>query len=355
MLLGLAALLFSGRTPPPAAPSTPAKSETRAKIEESIRRACAFLESRRADFFIPLADGKRHLEPPVRTYAELGALALIRAGYPASHSLVDELIGRALGRPLESTYVASLRAQLLSELGGRTDRLRQCAQFLVDSQCANGQWDYGSALKGVDAPADGLIRATRTGPPSGDNSVSAYAIQGLLVCKRAGIEVDADVLRRARRCWLSCQNADGGWGYRDALQPNNVSPMLTSDTSYGSTTASGVAALAALREMLGDDPDAARALERGLAWLGENFSADVNPKKAAGFSYLHWLAGASRAADLTNLGAFGAHDWYAEGARFLLSRQQPTGEWRIEGDFMKSERNEIVDTCLAILFLTRKG
>jgi hypothetical protein len=358
MLVGLGALLFFGRSGVHEKVA-PVKSEAQAKIEESVQRACRFLESRRADFFIPLADGKRHYDAPVRTYTELGALALVRAGYPASHPLVEELIGRALGRPLESTYIASLRAMLLVEVdpAGRKDRIRQCAQYLADSQCQNGQWDYGRRGTTFDFGGD-IISPRGEGPPSGDNSTTAYALQGLLACHRAGIRVPPEVLARARRWWLSCQNPDGGWGYGeygkiDESGAEKVS--LTSNSSYGSATAFGVGSLAALRLMAGSDRDLDRAIERGVAWIAVNFIADLNPKKSAGFSHVHWLAATARAGSLLGAEVFGTHLWHAEGARFLLAQQKPTGEWQIEGDFMKGERNEIVDTCLAILFLTRKG
>jgi len=51
---------------------------------------------------------------------------------------------------------------------------------------------------------------------------------------------------------------------------------------------------------------------------------------------------------------FGAREWYAEGAEFLMKTQQPTGEWKAEtGQFMASEKTDVLDTCFAILFLRR--
>ena len=53
---------------------------------------------------------------------------------------------------------------------------------------------------------------------------------------------------------------------------------------------------------------------------------------------------------------FGSHEWYAEGAEYLLRTQHPTGEWAVEqGEFMAKERTDVLDTCLAILFLKREG
>jgi len=327
---------------------TPKPAE-QVRIDEAVARACRYLEKRHEDLFVTVADGKRHSAPPRRMLAELAALALLRAGYPEAHPLVEECLGRALGRPLESTYVAAFQAKL-----GRPDLCRRVAQFLADTQCANGQWDYGRAVTILGPPSEGRIVRRADGPASGDNSVSAYAIQGLLACHRAGVEVEPDLLARARRWWLSCQNSDGGWGYAGGAAEMTESADNTSRSSYGSATASGVASLAALRELIGPDPSSDAALSRGSSWLGEHFAVDSNPGKAAGFSHAHWLSAAGRAGTLLRQDRFGVHDWFAEGSAFLLSKQQPDGAWRLEqGTFMHAEKNDVIDTCLAVLFLLR--
>ena len=47
--------------------------------------------------------------------------------------------------PLEWTYDVSLQAMILEEIDRvkYQARIAQCAQFLVDNQCPNGQWSYG--------------------------------------------------------------------------------------------------------------------------------------------------------------------------------------------------------------------
>jgi len=325
------------------------KPAEQVRIDEAVARACRYLEQRREDLFVPIADGKRHSAPPRRMYAELAALALLRAGYPESHPLVEECLGRALGRPLESTYVAALQAKL-----GRPELCRRVAQFLADTQCANGQWDYGRAVTILGPPPEGRIVRRADGPASGDNSVSSYAIQGLLACRRAGVEVEPDILGRARRWWLSCQNADGGWGYAGGAGEMTAAADNTSLSSYGSATASGIASLAALRDLIGPDPSSDAAIVRGTSWLASHFGVDSNPGKAAGFSHVHWLSAAGRAGTLLRQDRFGDHDWFAEGSAFLLRTQQPDGAWRLEqGKFMHGEKNDVIDTCLAVLFLLR--
>ncbi|HEX7902214.1 MAG TPA: hypothetical protein VF950_30925, partial [Planctomycetota bacterium] len=194
-----------------------------------------------------------------------------------------------------------------------------------------GQWDYN-----LD-PA----------PRGGDNSVSAYAALALRACADAEVAVESTVLDRARRWWISAQNADGGWGYNDAVHSPKGGERATSDTSYGSATAGAVAALAALG-------GAEEAVAKGVAWLAANFKAERNPAKAAGFCHAHWYAMAGRAGRGLRTETFGAREWYPEIADVLLAAQRADGAWILEqGEFMGRERNEILDTCLAILFLSR--
>src|SRR5262245_20807398 len=57
-----------------------------------------------------------------------------------------ELFNKMLQDPLEATYNVALQAMILEEFDRvkYQGRIHQCAQFLVDNQCANGQWTYGS-------------------------------------------------------------------------------------------------------------------------------------------------------------------------------------------------------------------
>ena len=97
------------------------------------------------------------------------------------------------------------------------------------------------------------------------------------------------------------------------------------------------------------------AIRRGIDWTAGNYSVSANPRKAPGFSHLHWFAAVARAGALLGLERFGAHEWYAEGADALLAAQQPDGAWRLEdGAFMARERRDVLDTCLAILYLRRQ-
>jgi hypothetical protein len=304
----------------------------------AVARGQAFLARRKTDLTRSLRDGKRHAEAPPRTYAELAALAL-----PEDDPLLPELVDAMLGKRIESTYTAALQAVALNHLDAAKHRGRilECYRFLAESQCLNGQWDYGEA------------QPRRR--PSGDNSCSAYAALGLRVCREAGIDVDRELVHRARAWWLQAQNADGGWGYNEygnlAIEADPRTDAA-SNSSYGSATASGASSVLILSRLLGEDYRHHSSVRRADEWIGANGALDRNPRKAPGFSHIHyWLA-------LERFGRasehLGSNYWYEDGAQFLRSRQQADGSWKVEqGDFMGREIGDVLDTCLAVIYLRR--
>ncbi len=310
------------------------------RLQAAIAFGQMFLWRRRDDLTRSLRDGKRHAEAPPRTYAELAFLAL-EENNPHGASLLDAM----LGKRIESTYTAALQAVALTRIDAAKYRARitECYRFLAESQCLNGQWDYGEA------------EPKRR--PSGDNSCSAYAALGLRACREAGIDVDPEVVRRARAWWLQAQNADGGWGYHEfgrlALEADPPG-HTASNASYGSATASGVSSVLVLSTLLGEDYSGHASVRRGLGWLASNHATDRNPRKVPGFSQIHYWLALERVGLGLGTEHVGSHEWYADGAEFLLSRQQADGAWRIEsGDFMGREVGDVLDTCLAVLFLRR--
>jgi squalene cyclase len=312
----------------------------RRRVESALAGAWSYLARRKDDLTRSLRDGKRHSEAPPRTYAELGLLAL-----PENDPVAPALLEAMLGKRIESTYTAALQAVALAQLDAakHRGRIELCHRWLAERQCANGQWDYGSSEP--------------RRPPSGDNSCSAYAALGLRACRDAGIEVDREVARRARAWWLQAQNPDGGWGYNESgqLAPEQASrPDEAGSASYGSATASGVSSILALSSVLGEDSSTHASVRRGLDWIARNHAPDRNPRKAPGFSHLHYWLALERLGLSLGTERLGTHEWYVEGAEFLLSRQGPDGSWKVEdGDFMGRETPGVLDTCLAVLFLRR--
>src|SRR5207244_1307666 len=120
-------------------------------------------------------------------------------------------------------------------------RIWQCAQFLLDNQCVNGQWSYGEASQAVQnvptlpkapevasGPGSGArdfrpaatggrkekpkvlrkipVQKTRTGPATGDNSNSQYAALGLRACSEAGIKIPKETFALAKKWWVDSQH-----------------------------------------------------------------------------------------------------------------------------------------------------
>jgi hypothetical protein len=152
-----------------------------------------------------------------RRSEELILWTLIHAGLTEADPDVQGLLKTVLETDLEFTYNVSLQALILEEI----DRVRyqprilQCAQFLVDNQCENGQWNYGEKTPSVkDVATGGAKRPTskgstrvvkkvpvlqkRTGPPRGDNSNSQYASLGMRACFDAGAVFPPRSWRRPR-------------------------------------------------------------------------------------------------------------------------------------------------------------
>jgi hypothetical protein len=88
-----------------------------------------------------------------------------------------------------------------------------------------------------------------------------------------------------------------------------------------------------------------------MDWLASNFTVTQNPKTGeagqGGWQY-YYLYALERAGIFFGTETFGAHEWYVEGAQYLLGQQKDDGSWMTKGS-----DHAIWDTCFAILFLRR--
>jgi hypothetical protein len=81
-----------------------------------------------------------------------------------------------------------------------------------------------------------------------------------------------------------------------------------------------------------------RKIEAGLGWMGANWKTYLRQHR---WTY-YGLYSVEKVGDIGGIKALGAVDWYAEGARFIVAKQNRDGTWGDEAD-----------TALALLFLTR--
>jgi hypothetical protein len=325
-------------------------------IDYAVERGGQFLISELArPFDGKFADKYRFGRDELILYAlaHVGVDYTNRAAYTTA---LDEISKQ----DLRNTYQASLTALALEAIDKVKyhARLAQCAQFLVDNQCENGQWSYGQPVPMPDTlpkgpPAAGgtvaSVKITRRGkgPKKGDNSNAQYAALGLRACASAGIQMPDDVYSLAAKWWEKNQNKDGGWGYADAGQMG--------DPSHGSMSAGGVASLIIFRHLLRQDTARHTPVKKALDWLGNNFDIKENPGYERPYQWHHyWLYGIERAGILGGTEKLANHWWYSEGVDFLLKGQnQKTGEWLSEKNGMESVGGAWADTAFAILFLRR--
>jgi hypothetical protein len=280
---------------------------------------------------------------------------LIHCGVSLDHEVMKQLFTKVYESPYYSTYQVSLTAAALAAINPirYQAKLAQCAQYLVDYQCENGQWSYGDKYefpKVADDAAKRTVAAVRIkrdkklGLPAGDNSNSQYAALGLKACVSAGCEIDPSVFTRAMEWWEKSQQKDGGWGY------DNQGIVREKLGTYGSMTAGAVSSLIILKQLKKADLKNAKSVTRGFDWLADRFTVEDNPNPPAGLEdwRYYYLYAIERAGDLYPTEKIGKRGWYGAGATHLLKIQRSDGMW-----VSKNNDLTIADTCFALLFLER--
>jgi hypothetical protein len=293
-------------------------------------------------------------------YCGLVLYALVHSGvYTLEDDTVKALLGRLVAAPMLRTYQVAMTAAALAAVDPvkYQAKLAQCAQYLLDHQCDNGQWGYGERYESQEYAAstgDGgtkktiakirIARVKKLGPLVGDNSNSQYAALGLKACAAGACEIESAAVSRAIEWWERSQVKGGGWSYHG--EGVYQEPL----GSYGSMTAGAVSSLIMLKQIKNSDPKLSPAVTRGLSWLADNFTVERNAKAPPDREeWLHYyLYALERVGDLLPTEKIGRRSWYAIGATFLIQTQKPSGLW--EGP---DPGLTIADTCFALLFLER--
>ena len=277
----------------------------------------------------------------------LVTLALLECGLTAEHLQVKQALQALRNIERDKTYVVALQTMVFCRASPRSDRvlIRTNVQWLEAAQVKRGSerggWSYSAST------ADG----------GGDVSNSQFAVLALHEAEQIGETVNKETWKAAHEYWIGKQQqSNGGWGYN--ANDHNV---------FGSRTCAGIAALVITAAKVNDG--AARVvdgrvvccgeqqenepLERGLKWLARNFSVQRNPGMSSrspdGWLY-YYLYGLERAGRMTSRRFIGDHDWYREGAEFLLQQQDElNGLWQGIG----VERDPQIATSMALLFLAK--
>jgi hypothetical protein len=215
-----------------------------------------------------------------------------------------------------------------------------------------------------------------------DLSHAQYVLLALQTAADHGIEVDKDVYLKALAYVLELQEDSGpevrlldenpAWlpGIEDKYgrflpgmkaQARGWPYLAKPGTAMtGSMTTAGMACLAIIKARLlaleALDKDTRSqidgGLRSGLAWLQRRFDVSKNPGQG-GWHY-YYLYGLERVGALLGIKHVGEHDWYREGAEFLISKQTGDGNWpRATDSIVADHEDEIIQTCFALLFLKR--
>lgn len=364
VLLALSLLLGSE------APSKPQQGISQKDIDLAVARGVEWLKKAPE----PTAEGG------YKNADELILLAVLNGGLSEKDDFFQQLLSRTLNSPLDKTYKVSIQAMLLEELERVKHQVRiaECAQFLIDNMCVNGQWSYGSPTKAVldlkDIPSIAErpepdkkkvgkfffmerekpkvvrripVKKSKDGPAAGDNSNAQYASLGMRACHDAGILLPADVVQKARQWWTESQHpsddgADPKAVASGAIRPRGWNYKTPADGKPShSMTAGAVGAVVIYDYILGNDWKKDAVAQAGAEWLGKHFAVNT--------SY-YYMYGLERAGMLYDVTSFGKHDWYIEGARVLLGAQNDDGSWgKRDGD----KPSDVWGTCWAILFLKK--
>ena len=328
-------------------PSAPAADITRLDVEDAIKQGIRYLKSKQ------LADGSwREVEDDAQTgTTSLVTLALLTAGVssdsPEIRAAIDHL-KKYSSSDLNSTYAIALRLMVFHAAGSK--RIEELAIKMKGDK----EWLEGTQITagdGVPFPGSWSYTASKNRP--GDNSNTQYALLGLLAATESDFKVDRRVWTEARRHLETTQKLNGAWGYQDRGGP-----------AFASMTCAGISGLIIAGHRLYegletlDEGTIAHCGEGGsneklgnaLNWLAMHFSVLENSGYNQQWLYYYYY-GLERAGRLSGNRYFGAADWYREGARELVAKQdRAEGFWRGSNN---PENNPLIATSFSLLFLAK--
>ena len=278
----------------------------------------------------------------------LALLALSTAGQqndPRFKKALDWL----MGQHLVGTYTLGLRLQLIAHLV-EAEKYRPVltndARLLEQGARKVGQgimWQYVPKPLGND------------GEP-GDFSNVNYAVLGLWAAGDERYEVDVRYWVGLEKSYVVTQDKEGGFSYR--TPPPAVNPE-GHYAATGSMTTAGIASLYLIldRAYIPRVPMGAyrktpayASIEKGLEWMGKNFSAGTNPRHADWFN-TYYFYNCERVGAAAGLKYFGTHDWFRGIAATLLRWQDAQGA--INGQTPDQYGGKLVDTSYGLLFLAK--
>ncbi|HKS17399.1 MAG TPA: hypothetical protein VJU16_08815, partial [Planctomycetota bacterium] len=307
----------------------------------------------------------------------LALLTILKGSMDRKDERILKALDWLMGQPLMHTYDVAVSLMALEAFYSPVDANRKTPAAAADKDI-EAKMDAGHARWGSSAARwleQNLAKAMWSYPSTDANardfSNTQYGVLGLYSAARCGFSPDLGVVKRVQETYLRAQQKKGprvelsigegeqagktmarsvaearGWTYYDNLD----------DPPYGSMTAGGISSLVildALRRRANDAKYDVReqvrvrtAIRDGWAWLLSRWTVKSNPLHGRDWLY-YYLYGLERCAMLDGVTRLGEHDWYGEGATYLVANQTSSGYWHT-GKYVN-----IYDNCFAILFLKR--
>ncbi len=188
----------------------PCFAQTNPEIESARQKGMDFIKSEQFE-----DDGSWDYEGHEVGITSLCAMALIENGMPVSDPAIDKA-HRFVQKEMESekgTYDIALAILFLSRVGDRDNRpkIRDLAARLVAGQTEEGGWGYTCPLVSAGILSNPDTRPKLL-PGVGDNSCTQFAVLGLWVATRWGVDI-GDTMSLVGDRFIETQREDGGWPY----------------------------------------------------------------------------------------------------------------------------------------------
>ncbi len=241
-------------------------------------------------------------------------LALKAAGADEQEARFQKALKWLTEQPWQGTYFRGLRATLYGQLRDPSYKklLHDDGRLLLRSiNGVDGMYSYNPP-QGEQAKARG-----------GDFSNTQYGILGMWSASDHEFEVPIKYWQLVEKTYLESVVPGGGWNYHYKGEGGGK--------AYGSMTAAGLATLFVVWDKLHvaydptcsrkPNPELMQAINSGLKWLSDNFSATTNPGRDRQ-NVAYYLYALERVGVASGLKYFGAnHDWYKEVTWALLNKK----------------------------------
>jgi hypothetical protein len=286
----------------------------------------------------------------------LCTIALIENGVPLTDPVLQkgyEYVKKH-ANSLKNTYDLSLVIVLLSRFGDRRDKaeIKKYAARLMAGQMDSGGWHYN--CPGAELDFEKVLRDVSLGPKPkegyGDNSCTQFAVLGLWVASRSGVNVDKTLVKVAQR-FVKKQFDDGGWAYDD--KRTGPEEAMTGAGLFCLAVAQANQIRNALKSGKRPEGEAATGkslLENPVFAKGFKRTGDFVKGLGPG-SGRYFLWSVERVGVLLGLEQIGEVDWFQKGADGLIKTQREDGGWPTA--WPDTDKLGLSDTSFALLFLRR--